>query len=185
MTERHNILTWFINPATTQLLSPFTTRTPDSLASSVACWSTRNDSLRSGSRSLVSTCLFYTDPDTTTPHSHWVSNKPRFIPLLWWRGAVTSSTNKPIRLRGHLDMPSSNTFLTPGICAASKHQPAGISIILKYRIRNAVRGSRVPPHLFTHVTAETLSPSTTTRAPTIFEWSDSCITLSHTPLSPL
>ena len=53
-----------------RLQSPFTTGTPDSLASSVACWSIRSDPLTSGSRPLVSTSLFYLDPDTTTPHSH-------------------------------------------------------------------------------------------------------------------
>ena len=45
-------------------------------------------------------------------------------------------------------MKPTNTFLTPGICAASKYQPARISIIPKYRKENAALGSRVPPHFF-------------------------------------
>ena len=35
--ETHNLLAWLINLATTALMSPFTTGTPDSLASSVTC----------------------------------------------------------------------------------------------------------------------------------------------------
>ena len=79
-------------------MSPFTAGTPDSLESSVACWSTRNDPLTSGSRRPpVSTALLYPDLDTTTPRSHQVSNTPRFVLLRWWRGGViTPSTNKPI-----------------------------------------------------------------------------------------
>ena len=74
----------------------FTAGTPESRTSGVACWSTRNDPLTSGSRRPpVSPSLFYPDPDTTTPLCHYVSNKPRFFPLLWWRRAATSSTNKP------------------------------------------------------------------------------------------
>ena len=40
--------------------------------------------------------MFCPGPDTTRPHFHFVSNKPRFVPLLWWRGTITPSTNKPI-----------------------------------------------------------------------------------------
>lgn len=65
---RHNLLAWFINPATNELLSPFTARTPDSLASSMACCSTRNVLLPSGSRPPVSTSLV-PDPDTATSHT--------------------------------------------------------------------------------------------------------------------
>ena len=76
-------------------------------------------------------------------------------------------------------MPSANSFSTPGICAALKHQPACISILPKYRIRSAALGSRVPPHILAHVTTDTLSPSITTGAPTMFEWSDSCTTITY------
>ena len=96
--ERHNLLTWLINQATTKQLSPFITRTPDSLASWMACWSAKKDPPTSRSRTLVSISLFYKDPDRTTPHYHEVSGKPRFVPSLWWRVAVTRSSNKPILL---------------------------------------------------------------------------------------
>ena len=52
-------------------MSTFTAGTPDSLASSVDCWSTRNDPLTSGSRHRpVSASLLYPYSDTTTPLSH-------------------------------------------------------------------------------------------------------------------
>ena len=62
----------------------------------MVCWSTRKDPLTSGSRPPVSTSLFYPGPDTTTSRSHYISNKPQFVLLLWSRGGVIPSTNKPI-----------------------------------------------------------------------------------------
>ena len=67
--ERYSLVAWLINPPTTKRLSLFTAVTPDSLACSVACWSTQNDLLTSGRRRLVSTSLFYPNHDTTTPRS--------------------------------------------------------------------------------------------------------------------
>ena len=42
-------------------------------------------------------CSIQTPTRQRTLPSHYVSSRLRFFPLLWWRGAVTSSTNKPIR----------------------------------------------------------------------------------------
>ena len=68
--ERHNLLAWLINPATTKLLSPFT---QEPQTRSRPAWLADLHGMipfTSGSRPLVSTSLLYLDPDTTTPHSH-------------------------------------------------------------------------------------------------------------------
>ena len=73
--------------------------------------------------------LFYPDPDTRTPHSHYVSNKPRFVPLLWWRGAVTPSTNKPtskyhfLPWYVHCGQRHTHTQRTKIVCCPPLHVP--------------------------------------------------------------
>lgn len=59
--------------------------------------------------------------------------------------------------RFHAPCPNAPALSAPA-GADSKHHPAFISNTLSHRMMKAVRGSRVPPHLFTHVTAEKLSP---------------------------
>ena len=54
--------------------------------------------------------LFYPNPEMTTPLSYYVFHKPRFVPLLWWRGGVTfvyeQTYPNPVTMNGNIQRPN-------------------------------------------------------------------------------
>ena len=65
---------------------------------------------------------------------------------------------------GHREIPSATSFRIPGTCFASNIQPESISNNPSMRIKAPDRGPLPPPHFFTQVTAEELSPRKSTQS---------------------
>ena len=98
-----------------------------------------------------------------------LNSQPR-LPILC---SLHSPCTSDCRLRaifsfGHLEIPSSTTFCTPGICFVAWLHPLVISSLPMNLMARAACLLRDPPHRYFHETAETLSPINSTGSPKVF-----------------